>query len=125
MTPLYSCTHETSRSYYLKHFTDSYSLYAGCERGRACDGKSCVAENKCPQGCAFSECLQHARAGNADGFSFRGMGFAEHEPFCKICTRKQLDALETLRYSGVYIKKGKHYLYVNRTKLIIIGVYYS
>ena len=46
------------------------------------------------------------------------MGFAEHEPFCKICTRKQLDALETLRYSGVYIKKGKNYFYVNTTKLI-------
>jgi len=93
---------------HLQYFTDPYNLHAGCKRGRTCKyGKSCVAVNRCPEGCAFSECLQHARSINADGFSFRGMGFSEPEPFCKICTKAQLNELETLQNSGVYMKKGK------------------
>ena len=88
------------------HFADPYYLYGGCNRNYPCnDGKSCVAENQCPGGCYFAECLEHARSGNAEGFSFRGVDFKE--PFCKICKKDQLRSLQNERNSGVYKKRGK------------------
>jgi hypothetical protein len=111
--------HVVSKSYVQVRFTfsDPYYLYGGCKRGDTCGsyGKSCVGEEKCPEGCYFAECLQHARSSNADGFSFRG-GDSNYA-FCRICKRDQINKLQEEKNSGVYIKKGKKYWYFNIKKI--------
>ncbi len=79
----------------------------GCERGARChNGKGCRAdENKCPTGCSYAECLQHARLHNSEGFAFRSMLF--EEPFCKLCTKEKLESPQIIANSGIYIKQGK------------------
>ena len=107
---------------FFLHFSDPYYLYEGCKRGIPCNhGKSCMTENKCPLGCYFSECLQYARSGNAEGFSFRGVEFTA--PFCKICNKDQLNTLQNDRNSGMYKKKGKincTFIYYKFTRWTII-----
>ena len=91
----------------MSYITDPYHLYAGCKHNNRCEsGKTCISENKCPNGCYFSQCLQIARSGNADGFSFRSWTFSA-QPFCKMCARNQLDQLQHEDNSGVYAKGGK------------------
>lgn len=84
-------------------------------RGKYCGmGKYCNGENKCPQGCYFAECLQHARSNNADGFSFRGVDFTD--PFCNICQIDQLNNLPETDDSTVYKKRGKNGQYLRIKK---------
>ena len=78
----------------------------GCEKDVPCDdGKSCIADNTCPTGCSFAECLQRAKLVNANGFSFRSTRFVD--PFCKICTEQKLENSQSDDNSGIYVKKGK------------------
>ena len=119
MNPLIvSPSHEQVYSYYLSHFTEPYQLYAGCKQGNRCNsGKTCISENKCPNGCSFSKCLQIARSGGADGFSFRSTHFSG--PFCKMCTRIHLGQLQPNDNSGVYTKRGKHIFSFGITKCYV------
>ena len=78
----------------------------GCKRDALCEnGKSCFADNECPTGCSFAECLQRAKQVNANGFSFRSIRFPY--PFCKICTEKTLKKPQSADNSGIYVQKGK------------------
>ena len=100
---------------YFLHPTDPYYLSAGCKKGTSCSiGMSCVAENKCPNGCYFAECLHHARSVNADGFSFRNVDLTD--PFCNICNRDQVKDLQHEQNSGVSKKKGKNGMYIYITQ---------
>ena len=92
---------------YSFYFIEPYYLHDGCEKGRSCsNGKACdaEAENRCSKGCSFAECLQIAREENADGFAFRSN---LTDPTCSMCTTKQLEYLENVTGSGVYINQGK------------------
>ena len=66
------------------------------------DGWSCIADNTCPTGCSFAECIQRAKAVNAAGFSFGDIDSSD--PSCKICTSDIL--LEKSVNIGVYIKNS-------------------
>ena len=110
--------HEQAHSQYLPHFTDPYQLYAGCKQSDPCSsGMTCISDNKCPNGCSFSKCLQFARTADANVFSFRSMFFSG--PFCKMCTRIHLDQLQPEDYSGVYAKIGKHIFCFMITKFYV------
>ena len=78
-----------------------------------------MADNKCPGGCYFAECLEYARTSNADGFSFRGV--KSKDPFCKMCKRDQVKKLQEEENSGVYMKRGKHKLYFDITQFYAFG----
>ena len=77
----------------------------GCKKDGVCkNGKSCIGENMCPKGCSFAECLQRAKLVDAVGFAFRSKGSLP--PFCKMCTKKQLERPQRDADSGLYIKMG-------------------
>ena len=80
----------------------------GCETLGGCgiSGMSCLAENVCPGGCSFAECLQRSKLENAEGFSYRNIGSLD-ELFCKICTKDQLKNPVPTPNSGIYRKIGK------------------
>ena len=78
-----------------------------------------MADNKCPGGCYLAECFEHARSGNAEGFAYRGLDFAD--PFCKLCKEDQMINLQNEGNSVVYKKRGKvkrTFIYQNYSCLV-------
>ena len=83
--------------------TAPYEHFWGCKNRRFCQkGWKCVSENVCT-GCSFGKCIQRAKEGHSQGFSYTSM-----DNKCNLCTSRQIEKLISEAGWGVYstIKTG-------------------